>query len=249
VIIVYIESSPRNDRLIYLSRDDVRLFLDEAMGRDPQPSEIGFTGGEPFMNPAILDMIADSLSAGFRVLVLTNAMNPMQKPRGPLAAPGATIMTIAGGLLFGLWLGAALSVFGATTGAVILFVLARFVVGDALRARSSAFITRMAEGFERNAFNYLLFLRLVPLFPFWAVNLAPAALGVPLRSFALATLIGIIPGTLAFASMGDGLSLAADAHGSAGEIAGLAMIAVRVGLALLALVPVVAQWLGRRRAR
>lgn len=163
--------------------------------------------------------------------------------------PGATIMTIAGGLLFGLWLGAALSVLGATTGAIILFVLARFVVGDALRARSSAFITRMAEGFERNAFSYLLFLRLVPLFPFWAVNLAPAALGVPLRSFALATLIGIIPGTLAFASIGDGLSLAAGAHGSAGEIAGPVMIAVRVGLALLALVPVVVQWLGRRRAR
>lgn len=85
----YIESSPRNDRLIYLSRDDVRPFLDEAKRRNPQPSEIGFTGGEPFMNPAIIDLIADSLGAGFRVLVLTNAMKPMQKLMGPLAALNA----------------------------------------------------------------------------------------------------------------------------------------------------------------
>lgn len=85
----YIESNPRNDRLIYLSPDDVRPFLDEAKRRDPPPSEIGFTGGEPFMNPAILDMIADSLGAGFRVLVLTNAMKPMQKLKGPLAALNA----------------------------------------------------------------------------------------------------------------------------------------------------------------
>ncbi|MGE3703001.1 MAG: radical SAM protein [Hyphomicrobiaceae bacterium] len=85
----YIESSPRNDRLIYLSRDDVRPFLDEAKRRHPQPSEVGFTGGEPFMNPAIMDLIADSLGAGFRVLVLTNAMKPMQKLMGPLAALNA----------------------------------------------------------------------------------------------------------------------------------------------------------------
>jgi MoaA/NifB/PqqE/SkfB family radical SAM enzyme len=82
----YIESSPRNDRLVYLSRDDVRPFLDEAKRRAPPPAEIGFTGGEPFMNPAILDLIADSLGAGFRVLVLTNAMKPMQKLKTRLIA-------------------------------------------------------------------------------------------------------------------------------------------------------------------
>lgn len=165
--------------------------------------------------------------------------------------PGATIMTIAGGLLFGLWLGAALSVFGATTGAVILFILARFVVGDALRARSSAFIGRMEDGFARNAFTYLMFLRLVPLFPFWAVNLAAAAFRTPLRSFALATLIGIIPGTLAFTSIGDGLSLAAGAssRGPNDELLEPAMIALRIGLALLALVPLLVTWLRKRGTR
>ncbi|MDE2229447.1 MAG: radical SAM protein [Alphaproteobacteria bacterium] len=82
----YIESSPRNDRLVYLSRTEVRRFLDEASARDPRPMEIGFTGGEPFMNPGFLGMLEDSLIAGFRVLVLTNAMKPMQRARTRLAA-------------------------------------------------------------------------------------------------------------------------------------------------------------------
>lgn len=81
----YIESSPRNDRLVHLSRDDVRRFLEEARRRDPPPTEIGFTGGEPFMNPEILAMIEDSLNVGFRVLVLTNAMKPMQRLKFALA--------------------------------------------------------------------------------------------------------------------------------------------------------------------
>jgi hypothetical protein len=85
----YIESSPRNDRLVYLTREEVRRFLDEARERDHPPAEIGFTGGEPFMNPDILGMIADSLSAGFRALVLTNAMKPMQRLKTPLAALNA----------------------------------------------------------------------------------------------------------------------------------------------------------------
>ena len=80
----YIESSPRNDRLVYLSRAEVRGFLDEAARLRSPPDEIGFTGGEPFMNPDILAMIEDALAAGFRVLVLTNAMKPMQRLKAPL---------------------------------------------------------------------------------------------------------------------------------------------------------------------
>lgn len=82
----YIESSPRNDRLMYLSRSEVKAFLAEAGSLEPGPAEIGFTGGEPFMNPEILGMIEDSLAAGFRVLVLTNAMTPMQRLQAPLLA-------------------------------------------------------------------------------------------------------------------------------------------------------------------
>lgn len=80
----YIESSPRNDRLVYLTRGEVRAFLDEASRLPVPPHEIGFTGGEPFMNPDIVGMMEDSLAAGFRVLVLTNAMKPMSQLRASL---------------------------------------------------------------------------------------------------------------------------------------------------------------------
>lgn len=80
----YIESSPRNDRLVYLSRCDMRPFLDEAARMSPRPTEIGLTGGEPFMNPDILGMLEDVLQADYRALVLTNAMKPMQRLKMPL---------------------------------------------------------------------------------------------------------------------------------------------------------------------
>ncbi len=75
----YIESSPRNDRLVYLSREEVRGYLEEIDSAGLPVEEIGITGGEPFMNPDILGILEDCLSAGFEVLVLTNAMRPMMK--------------------------------------------------------------------------------------------------------------------------------------------------------------------------
>src|SRR5258708_6104465 len=80
----YIESSPRNDRLVYLTRPEVSRFLAEARTSERPSAEIAFTGGEPFMNPDILGMLEDSLAAGFSVLVLTNAMKPMQRLKAPL---------------------------------------------------------------------------------------------------------------------------------------------------------------------
>ncbi len=82
----YIDSSPRNDRLAYLTRADVASYLEE-IGRDGLPTRlIGFTGGEPFMNPDIIAMLEDVLSRGLQALVLTNAMKPMRKLRAPLLA-------------------------------------------------------------------------------------------------------------------------------------------------------------------
>lgn len=77
----YMESSPTDDRLAYLTADDVRLFLDEIAARGLPTAEVGFTGGEPFMNPHIEELLGTALDRGFRVLVLTNAMQPMQRPR------------------------------------------------------------------------------------------------------------------------------------------------------------------------
>lgn len=80
----YIESSPKNDRLVYLARGEVKAFLDETTGLADRPAEIGFTGGEPFINPDVLGMLEDALAGGFHVLVLTNAMKPMQRHRQEL---------------------------------------------------------------------------------------------------------------------------------------------------------------------
>ncbi|MBO0766369.1 MAG: radical SAM protein, partial [Hyphomicrobiaceae bacterium] len=77
----YIESSPSNDRIAYISRDEARAFYDEIATAGLGTPEIGFTGGEPFLNPQILGLIEDALARGFQVLVLTNAMQPIQRPR------------------------------------------------------------------------------------------------------------------------------------------------------------------------
>lgn len=122
-----------------------------------------------------------------------------------LSLPGATLLTIAGGLLFGWVAGGAAAVIAATIGATAIFIAARTTFGDVLRRKAGGALARLADGFRDDAFSYLLFLRLVPAFPFWLVNLAPAFFGVPLRSFVAATAIGIIPGTFVFAYLGRGL--------------------------------------------
>ncbi|PCJ56682.1 MAG: radical SAM protein [Rhodospirillaceae bacterium] len=82
----YMESSPTNDRLVYLTMGDVAAYLDEIVASWLATKEIGFTGGEPFLNPDILEMLRAALAAGFRVLVLTNAMRPMQRHKKALIA-------------------------------------------------------------------------------------------------------------------------------------------------------------------
>lgn len=122
-----------------------------------------------------------------------------------LSFPGASLLTIAGGFLFGWALGGVVTVVAATLGAVAVFLVARTSIGEFLTERAGPFLARISEGFRADAFNYLLFLRLTPIFPFWLVNIAPAMFNMPLRSFALGTFLGIIPGTFAFAFIGSGL--------------------------------------------
>lgn len=122
-----------------------------------------------------------------------------------LSLPGASFLTIASGVLFGGIIGGLVAIVGATIGATIIFAIARTAVGEALVRRAGPLAAKLADGFRADAFNYLLFLRLVPLFPFWLVNLAPAVFGVKLAPFVTATALGIIPGTFAFAFFGAGL--------------------------------------------
>jgi uncharacterized membrane protein YdjX (TVP38/TMEM64 family) len=122
-----------------------------------------------------------------------------------LSLPGGLVLTVAGGLMFGWLLGSIASILGATAGATIVFLIARTALGEGLNTKAAPWLAKLKSGFNRDAFNYLLFLRLVPAFPFWFVNIAPAILGVPLRTYVITTFLGIIPGSLALSAAGAGL--------------------------------------------
>ncbi len=164
--------------------------------------------------------------------------------------PGGAILSIAGGFLFGSWLGTVWIVAGATIGATALFLVAKSAFGDALKAKAGPWQKKMEAGFQDNAFSYLLVLRLVPLFPFFVVNLVPALLGVRLRTYLIATFVGIIPGSFVFASVGAGLGSVFDAIEDFSPAAALTpeVIAALVGLAILSLVPVAYKKLKTRRS-
>lgn len=177
-----------------------------------------------------------------------------------LSVPGASLMTLAGGLLFGWQLGTVATLLGATSGAILVFLAARTAFADLLRARAGPFLARLADGFRADAFNYLLFLRLVPVFPFWLVNLAPAFLGMRLAPYALATAIGILPGSLALSVIGSGLGGILDAQVRAcagrpdcrpsleiGDLLGGELLAGLAVLGIVSLIPVVVKAVRARR--
>ena len=122
-----------------------------------------------------------------------------------LSMPGAAMMTMLGGLLFGWMIGAAAAAVAATAGACVVFLIARTTLGTWLAARGGPRLERISAGLRRDAANYMLFLRFVPLFPFFLVNIAPALVGVPLRIFVVTTAIGILPATFTMAIAGAGL--------------------------------------------
>ena len=119
--------------------------------------------------------------------------------------PGATWMSLVGGFVFGKILGTAVVVIAATIGATTIFVIARYAFSDFFKSKILNAGSRLYTGFYKNSLSYLLFLRLVPVFPFWLVNIVPALLGVPLRIYLIATFFGIIPGAVVYCSLGSGL--------------------------------------------
>jgi len=166
------------------------------------------------------------------------------------SVPGALIATLTGGFLFGTLSGGLYTIVGATIGATIVFLAARTALGDLLRAKAGPGIRKMEEGFAKNAFSYLLVLRLVPLFPFFLVNLAPAFLGVRLRTYVVATFFGVIPGTFVFASVGNGLGAVFDSgeDPNLGIIFQPEVLLPILGLAALSLVPVAYQYFSRNKS-
>ena len=129
-----------------------------------------------------------------------------------LALPGATILSLAAGAVFGPWLGTLYAVTAASIGATVAFLMTRYLLRDAVINRFGDKLETINTELEHRGLNYLLFLRLVPAFPFVGVNLAPALLGVPLGTYVLGTLLGIIPGTTAFSVLGAGLGSAVESQ-------------------------------------
>jgi uncharacterized membrane protein YdjX (TVP38/TMEM64 family) len=157
-----------------------------------------------------------------------------------VSIPGATLFTLTGGFLFGTLLGSIYVVTSATVGATLVFLAARAAFADTLSKKAGPFVQKMEAGFQKDAFNYLLALRLIPIFPFWLVNIVPGLLNVGLRRYILATFIGIVPGTVVYVSLGSGLGAIFDA----GETPNLGIIlqphiiAPLIALAFLSFLPV-----------
>jgi uncharacterized membrane protein YdjX (TVP38/TMEM64 family) len=202
--------------------------------------------------------------AGHRVLSVL-AFVAIYAAAVSLSIPGGIFLTITGGFLFGVAIGAAASVTGATIGATVIFLLARSALGEPLLRGAGPRASQLARGFRDQAFNYLLFLRLIPAFPFFLVNLVPALAGVRLAPFLAATVIGVIPASIVYALAGRGLDSVIDtqlqwqaqclARGGtkcplsfdARDVLTPPLLGALVGLALLALMPVVlSRWRARR---
>jgi uncharacterized membrane protein YdjX (TVP38/TMEM64 family) len=159
-----------------------------------------------------------------------------------LSLPGAVIFTLTGGFLFGTALGTLYVNLGATSGAVLAFLVARYLFRGAVERRLGARLEAIQHGFSRNAFNYLLTLRLIPLFPFFLVNLASGLTRIRLSTYTAATAIGIIPASIVYANAGSQLGKIESLR----DIASPGVLGAFALLGLLALVPVVHQrWRGR----
>ena len=151
-----------------------------------------------------------------------------------LAIPATLILSLFGGFLFGRSVGTLLVLVGASLGALIVFLSARSAFGASLRRRAGPLAERIAEGMRRNAVEVMLFLRLVPIFPFFLVNLVAALFAVPLRTFLLTTAVGIAPAVFIYSSVGRQLGTLTSLDGLLSPGALTALLA----LAALSLLPI-----------
>ncbi len=153
----------------------------------------------------------DTLARNQDVLMQAVAAHPAVAPAlflltyvvtAALSLPNASVLTVAGGLLFGTVFGGVLTVVGATLGASLLLLVARSALGVFIQGRLGVAAAPVLRRLRRDGFSYLLALRLVPLAPFWAVNLSAAVVGMRLRAFVPATVLGISPGSFVLSSIG-----------------------------------------------
>ncbi len=168
-----------------------------AFDLDSQISFEGLAANEAALKQAVADNFMLTVLAYMAVYIAAVA----------LSLPGAVWLSLAGGLMFGTVQGGIIIVTAASLGACGLFVAARYVVGDILRAKAGPALANFEASFNRDAMSYMLILRLLPIFPFFIVNLGAALVGVRFSVFAVTTFFGIMPGSFVFASIGNGISV------------------------------------------
>lgn len=166
-----------------------------------------------------------------------------------ISFPGSVFITILGGFLFSQPLSTIYVIIGATSGATLVFLVAKTATGDAIRSKAGPLVQKMEKGFQENATSYLLFLRFVPIFPFWAVNLAPALFGVKIKTFVWTTMVGIIPGTFVFTQAGAGLAAILDTDGniSVDDVFNWQVRVALIALGFFALIPILVKKLRNRK--
>jgi uncharacterized membrane protein YdjX (TVP38/TMEM64 family) len=159
--------------------------------------------------------------------------------------PGAAVLSLAGGAVFGVLPGMLAVLAGATAGAVIAFLVSRTLLREWVVHRFGRQLGKIDQGIRENGLSYLLFLRLVPVFPFFLINLAAGLTGMPARTYALGTFLGIIPGTFVYVNAGASLATI----DSLSEVASPRVIASFVLLGLFVLIPTIYRKVKEKRGR
>ncbi len=169
-----------------------------------------------------------------------------------ISVPGAGFLSIFAGFLFGLTTGVPAVIIGATIGATILFLVVRSAFGTGLAAKAGPYMAKFERGLKENELSYLFILRLVPIFPFFIVNIVPPLFDVKLRNYVLTTFLGIIPGSFVYVSVGYGIGDALSA-GQDVPLSGLmfrpAVILPIIGLILLTMIPVAYKKLSNKKLK
>lgn len=152
-----------------------------------------------------------------------------------LSVPGAAVLTLAGGFLFGTTLAVLCVNIGATTGATLAFLSSRYLLGRLVQNRYSNQLRRFNEELSRNGYLYLLAVRLIPVFPFFLINFFAGLTRIPLRTFVWTTAVGIIPGSFVYTFAGSQLNTIKSAH----DILSRKVLSAFLLLALFTLFPII----------
>jgi len=160
-----------------------------------------------------------------------------------LSLPGATILTLCAGAIFGSVTGALVVNVGATLGATLAFLVARFLLRDWVEKKFGEKLKPFNDGFSKNAINYMLFLRLVPLFPFFLINLVSGLTQIRLPVYFFGTMFGILPGTFVYANAGSNLA----SINQLSDIASFEVLGAFALLGLFALIPTVYKFIKSKK--